>query len=72
MELNLATDKQKCDIGSCKQRAKYSVKLNRSGIRSTINMCDKCFEELYEVLAKEVVPKSIETLKPKSRGDING
>lgn len=62
MELTTEIDKRKCDMGACKRPAKYAVRLNRSGIRSTLFMCDKCMLELYTLLGRAVVPKSYETL----------
>ncbi len=61
MTLQKQKGKVRCDMGSCKNRADYVIKLDRMGIKSTINVCSDCLNELYSLIGGEVVPKSIET-----------
>ncbi len=49
-------------MGACKKRAAYTIKMDRVGIKSAINVCRECLNELYVLLGSETVPKSIETV----------
>ncbi len=55
----------RCELGICKNRAAHTVKLDRTGPKSRINICDKCLNELYSAIGAVIVPKSIETGKRK-------
>lgn len=61
MTLQKQKSRVRCDMGLCKNRADYVIKLNRMGIKSTINVCSDCLNELYSLIGGEIVPKSIET-----------
>lgn len=61
MTLQKQKARVRCDMGLCKNRADYVIKLNRMGIKSTINVCSDCLNELYSLIGGEIVPKSIET-----------
>lgn len=63
MELGKCKEKTRCEMGGCKQKADYTIRLSRAGIRSTINVCSECLKELYRLLGGELVPKSIETIR---------
>ncbi|MFR1565373.1 MAG: hypothetical protein ACLSUT_02925 [Christensenellales bacterium] len=52
----------RCEMGACKRRADYTIKMDRVGIKSAINVCRDCLNELYVLLGTETVPKSIETV----------
>ena len=81
MQLEKVKVKIRCEMGACKQRASYTIRMARVGIRSRIHVCEECLENLAKALeeAKVVavaekpittaVPKSVETLKPKKKGD---
>ena len=63
MKLLRSNDKRKCEMGACKNKASYTIKLERMGIRSELHICENCLDELYKLIGEEIVPKSIETLK---------
>lgn len=65
MEIDDNTTRVRCELGACKNRAEHAVKFDRVGIRSRLYVCDKCLHELYEAIASTLVPKSIETAKPR-------
>ncbi|MBE5743479.1 MAG: hypothetical protein E7358_02045 [Clostridiales bacterium] len=47
-----------CDMGGCKNTAKYFIKkqVDESNFDS-LKLCEKCAEEIYEVLKEETVKK---------------
>jgi len=55
--------KGKCEMGRCGKRVLYSLRMDRSGIKSRIYICDECIRELYRIVSEFMVPKSIETIK---------
>lgn len=61
MELIDTPAKIRCEMGACKNFAAKTVKMSRVGIRSRLHICDDCLRQLYTLIGKEVVPKSIET-----------
>ncbi len=65
MEVIPNNTKMRCELGACKNRADYAVKFDRVGVRSRIYVCDKCLKELYGAIGACVVPKSLETAKPR-------
>ena len=65
MEINQNTTRVRCELGACKNRAEHAIKFDRVGIRSRLYVCDKCMHELYEAIGATIVPKSIETAKPR-------
>ncbi len=67
MELIKAKTPAKCEVGACKNKASHTLKLSKSGIKSSINLCLECMKKLYGVMLAEFVPKSIETAKPKRK-----
>jgi len=75
MELIKTRYKIRCEMGGCKSVADYTVKTARMGIRAHLHMCSKCLHSLYELMAKEIVPKPIENSiggrgrKPKAKVD---
>lgn len=66
MQLIKAKAGTRCEIGFCRNRAKFTIKLDRVGIRSSISVCPDCLNELYRTLGESVIPKSIETVRPKA------
>lgn len=59
----IKAEKGKCEMGACKKRAAYSIRMDRIGIKSRIDICAECLKKLYGVLGEAVVPKSIETIR---------
>lgn len=55
----------KCEMGVCKNKADFSIKMDRAGIRSQIHICEGCLNELYRLIGESIVPKSVETAKRK-------
>ncbi len=62
MQLLKAKYKIKCEMGACKNTATHTIKLARVGLKSQIHICSDCLQELSDLIASEIVPKSIETL----------
>ena len=68
MQLIKTKNKCRCEMGSCRNKAEYTIKLDRAGIRSAIDICGDCLRELYKLLGGQIVPKSIETVKVRKEG----
>ena len=66
MEIVETKYRLRCEMGLCKNMAKYTVNVCRSGLNSKIHICEDCTKELYSLLGDKLVPKSIETCKPKN------
>jgi len=60
MELIKTRYRIRCEMGGCKGVADYTVKTARVGIRAHLHICSNCLSSLYELMAKEIVPKPIE------------
>lgn len=58
MEIKSCSYKTKCDLGGCKNLAEYSI-FNKNETKSSLNICQDCSKELFSVLGKINVPKSI-------------
>ena len=77
MQLEKTKVKIRCEMGACKNPAAYTVRLSRVGIRSRIHICTECLAALGDLIANETragekpvsPPKSIETLKPRKKGN---
>ncbi|MCH5162485.1 MAG: hypothetical protein J1G38_03230 [Clostridiales bacterium] len=67
MEITQNTTRVRCELGACRNRAEHAVRFDRVGIRSRLYVCDKCLHELYDAIGATVVPKSIETAKPRAK-----
>jgi hypothetical protein len=63
MKLQKSEEKRKCEMGNCKNKASYAIKLERMGIKSVLYVCENCLRDLYKLIGEEIVPKSIETLR---------
>lgn len=48
----------RCDFGLCKNIAKYEIFEDGVLARRKIYLCEDCAKQLFELLAKEYVPKS--------------
>ncbi len=66
MEIINNTNNIRCEFGTCRNRAERAIAFGNLGPRGRIYVCDKCLNELYEAIGKTVVPKSLETAKPRS------
>lgn len=55
----------KCDLGACRNRATHVVEFERNR-HANIYVCDKCMSELYDAIGEAILPKSVETAKPKN------
>lgn len=58
-------ERGKCEMGGCRKKAEYSIRMDRIGIKSRIYICKDCVGTLYRILGEEIVPKSIETVRKK-------
>lgn len=65
MQLTNPKTKTRCELGGCKNRAAYTVLMDRVGIKSRINLCEECASKLYSLLGATMIPKSYDTLKRK-------
>ncbi len=63
MEIIEVKNNVRCELGACKERATHAIKFDRVGIRARLYVCDKCLNELYNILGAHLVPKSVETAK---------
>lgn len=66
MEIEETHYKLRCELGLCKNMAKYTVRVCRSGPHSRIHICADCAERLHGLIGEKIVPKSIETCKVKN------
>jgi hypothetical protein len=55
-----------CDIGSCKNIAPQAVNAKGFLRNAKFNICDECLKNLYEEIAKIIVPKSPKNMVLKS------
>jgi len=62
MELIKARYQIRCEMGGCRNMSQYTVKTARVGIRAHLHACAECLNKLYELMAKEFVPKPIENV----------
>lgn len=74
MEIIECKNHIKCELGACKNRATHAVRFDRVGIRGRLYACDECLNALYNAIGRTLVPKSVETAKPKAQksGKENG
>lgn len=57
MKLKEINYKIKCDMGGCKNLAKYGIQTGGIFVYD-MNICDECTKSLYSVLGSILVPKS--------------
>lgn len=43
----------RCEMGVCKNLADYTIKMERTGIKSNIHICGECVKKLHEITAKD-------------------
>lgn len=53
-------NKLKCDFPGCKQLAITAI-CDENDRHKRLNLCDCCITNIYECIAKTVVPKSVES-----------
>jgi len=46
MQLEKVKVKIRCEMGACKQKASYTIRMARVGIKSRIHICEDCLETL--------------------------
>ncbi|MDE7190947.1 MAG: hypothetical protein K2O35_00510 [Clostridia bacterium] len=57
MKVIIQTNKIKCDVGNCRNLAKYSVAPEGVGAGQYINLCEECMRELYGEIGLLIAPK---------------
>ncbi|MDR2201276.1 MAG: hypothetical protein LBP26_00700 [Clostridiales bacterium] len=57
----------RCEMGVCKNRARYTVKLNRAGIGSRIHICESCLNDLYVAIGRLTDPKTPTGASPSAK-----
>ena len=58
MKIIIQTNKIKCDVGKCKNQAKYSLAPDGVSPSQYINFCEDCARDIYSALGRNLVPKS--------------
>ncbi|MDE5616625.1 MAG: hypothetical protein K2I78_02425 [Clostridia bacterium] len=66
MKIIIQTNKIKCDIGKCKNLAKYSVAPDGVSASQYVNLCEDCAENIYSALGRYLVPKSPKNMLAKA------
>lgn len=70
MKIIVQTNKIKCDMGICKNKADYSVVPDGAEQNQYINICSDCMQKLHSACAKILVPKSPKNIYTREkRGD---
>ncbi|MBQ7884860.1 MAG: hypothetical protein IJ318_02040 [Clostridia bacterium] len=59
MEINKIAIKTKCDFNGCKGLADVSI-FDSVDTAKKINLCNSCLKQIYECVAKTVIPKGID------------
>ncbi|MDE6210375.1 MAG: hypothetical protein K2K85_00195 [Clostridia bacterium] len=57
MKVIIQTNKIKCDVGNCRNLAKYSVAPEGVGAGQYINLCEECMRQLYGEIGLLIAPK---------------
>ena len=58
MKIIIQTNKVKCDIGKCKNTARYSIAPKGVSPSQYVNLCEDCAEDIYNSIGRHLVPKS--------------
>ncbi|MDE5990750.1 MAG: hypothetical protein K2O95_06020 [Clostridia bacterium] len=66
MKIIIQTNKIRCDVGKCKNQARYSVAPEGVSPSQYINICEDCATEVYSALGKHLVPKSPKNMLAKA------
>ena len=66
MIISKLTTTVRCDMGGCDEIATHSF--SKGGdLRTQLNLCEHCLREMYESIAKLIVPKGINNMLSKKR-----
>ena len=57
MKVIIQTNKIRCDVGNCRNLAKFSVAPDGVGAGQYINLCEDCMRQLYGEIAIALAPK---------------
>ena len=57
MKVIIQTNKIKCDVGNCRNLAKFSVAPEGVGAGQYINLCEECMKTLYGEIGVLLAPK---------------
>ena len=57
MKVIIQTNKIRCDVGNCKNLARYSVAPDGVGAGQYINLCEDCMRQLYGEIGLALTPK---------------
>ena len=57
MKVIIQTNKIKCDVGNCRNLAKFSVAPEGVGAGQYINLCEECMKTLYGEIGLLISPK---------------
>ena len=63
MKVIIQTNKIRCDVGNCRNLARYSVAPDGVGAGQYINLCEDCMRQLYGEIALALAPKRKKTKK---------
>lgn len=66
MKIIIQTNKIRCDIGKCKNQARYSIVPEGVSPSQYVNFCQDCAENIYSALGKYLVPKSPKNMLAKT------
>ncbi|MBR6773391.1 MAG: hypothetical protein IKM16_01865, partial [Clostridia bacterium] len=68
MKLLKSEEKRKCEMGNCKNKASYVIKLERMGIKSVLFVCEHCLRDLYKLIGEDVAVFQLQLSLHQSRG----
>lgn len=68
MKVMIQTSKIKCDVGKCKNLAKFSIMPDGVSPSQYVNLCEECAEDIYSALGRRLVPKSPANIWAKAVG----
>lgn len=57
MKVIIQTNKIRCDVGNCRNLARFSVAPDGVGTGQYINLCEECMRQLYGEIALALAPK---------------
>lgn len=66
MEMTKINYKTKCDFPGCKFFAEHIIK-DEIDVNKKLNLCESCLIKIYEVIAKTIVPKGVDSPFKKQR-----
>ena len=60
MQLEKAKVRIRCELGACKAKADYTIRMARVGIRSRIHVCSDCLSDLADCIKQANVGAGID------------